>query len=105
MGGVKNAQGAGRVTGKEASDLLEASGIIVNKNAIPFDMRPPTDPSGIRVGSPAETTRGKIEKDFIAIAAKIDTILKKIDAKSRPKYRRCIRTIMESFARWLCLYL
>lgn len=64
------------LTGKEASEILEKNGIIVNKNAIPFDSRSPVDPSGIRIGTPAETTRGRKEKDFILIARKIDKILK-----------------------------
>lgn len=63
--------------GKEASDRLEKNGIIVNKNTIPFDVRPPNDPSGIRLGTPAETTRGKKEKDFIKIARQIDKVLRK----------------------------
>lgn len=65
------------VSGKLASDALEANGIIVNKNTIPFDTRSPMDPSGIRLGTAAETTRGKKEKDMIAIAKKIDAILRK----------------------------
>ncbi len=65
------------VAGKEASDRLEKEGIIVNKNAIPFDTRPPADPSGIRLGTAAETTRGKKEKDMKKIAERIDAILKK----------------------------
>lgn len=60
------------ISGKEASDRLEKAGIIVNKNAIPYDTRPPADPSGIRLGTAAETTRGKKEKDFKKIAEKID---------------------------------
>lgn len=64
------------IGGKEASDKLEAEGIIVNKNGIPFDTRSPVDPSGLRLGSPAETTRGKTEKDFVDIAERIDKILK-----------------------------
>lgn len=76
-GGKKNEKGAGGVSGKEASDRLEKVGIIVNKNAIPFDTRPPADPSGIRLGTAAETTRGRKEKDFRAIAKKIDEILRK----------------------------
>ena len=64
------------IGGGEASNRLEKVGIIVNKNAIPFDTRPPTDPSGIRLGTPAETTRGKKEKDFVKIAQKIDYILR-----------------------------
>lgn len=65
------------VSGKEASDRLEKEGIIVNKNAIPYDSRPPTDPSGIRLGTCAETTRGKKEKDMVKIAERIDKILRK----------------------------
>ena len=65
------------VSGKEASDKLEKVGIIVNKNAIPFDTRPPADPSGIRLGTAGETTRGKKEKDMKKIEERIDTILKK----------------------------
>lgn len=68
-----NGKGIG---GKEASDRLEKAGIIVNKNTIPFDERSPVDPSGIRLGSPAETTRGKKEKDFREIARNIDSILR-----------------------------
>ncbi|MFA6432773.1 MAG: serine hydroxymethyltransferase [Candidatus Paceibacterota bacterium] len=77
MTNVVNEKGAGGVPGKEASDRLEKEGIIVNKNAIPFDSRPPADPSGIRLGSAAETTRGRKEKDFRKIAARIDQILRK----------------------------
>jgi glycine hydroxymethyltransferase len=76
-GGEKNAKGAWGITGKEASTRLEAEGIIVNKNAIPFDARPPVDPSGIRLGTAAETTRGGKEKDMKKIAIRIDKILKK----------------------------
>ncbi|HEU5114377.1 MAG TPA: serine hydroxymethyltransferase [Candidatus Paceibacterota bacterium] len=63
--------------GKEASEKLEKAGIIVNKNAIPFDARPPIDPSGIRLGTAGETTRGKKEKDMIALARRIDMVLRK----------------------------
>lgn len=67
--------GAG-ISGKEASDKLEKNNIIVNKNTIPNETRSPMDPSGIRLGTAAETTRGKKEKDFILIARKIDKILR-----------------------------
>ena len=70
------ANGAG-VPGAIASDLLERAGIIVNKNTIPGETRPPSDPSGLRLGTAAETTRGKKEKAFIAIARKIDAVLRK----------------------------
>lgn len=67
--------GAG-ISGKEASERLEKAGIIVNKNTIPNETRSPMDPSGIRLGSAAETTCGKKEKDFISIARRIDKILR-----------------------------
>ena len=65
------------ISGKEASDRLEKAGIIVNKNTIPRETRSPMDPSGIRIGTAAETTRGKKEKDMKLIARKIDVILKR----------------------------
>lgn len=64
------------IGGKEASDRLEKAGIIVNKNTIPGETRSPMDPSGIRIGTAAETTRGKKEKDMKIIAHKIDDILR-----------------------------
>lgn len=64
------------ISGGQASSLLEKEGIIVNKNAIPGDTRSPQDPSGIRLGSPMETTKGKKAKDFKEIAHKIDKILR-----------------------------
>ena len=70
-----NGEGIG---GKEASERLEKADIIVNKNTIPFDTRSPADPSGLRIGTPAETTRGKKERDFVEIAGKINRVLRKI---------------------------
>lgn len=65
------------ISGTEASDKLEKAGIIVNKNTIPGETRSAFDPSGIRLGTAAETTRGKKEKDMKKIAEKIDAILRK----------------------------
>jgi len=65
------------IPGKEAEAKLEKAGIIVNKNTIPGETRSPFDPSGIRLGPPAETTRGKKEKDMIKIARKINRVLRK----------------------------
>ncbi len=62
--------------GKAASELLEDQGIIVNKNTIPFDQRSPIDPSGVRMGMAAETTRGATEAKVKKIAQKIDQIWK-----------------------------
>ncbi len=63
--------------GAVASEKLEKEGIIVNKNTIPNETRSAFDPSGIRLGTAGETTRGKKEKDMVALAKRIDKTLKK----------------------------
>lgn len=63
------------ISGKEAQEKLEASNIIVNRNVIPYDKRPPFDPSGIRLGTPALTTRGMKEKEMAVIAQIIFDVL------------------------------
>jgi len=67
----------GKISGAEASDKLEKVGIIVNKNTIPNEPRSPMDPSGIRLGTAGETTRGAREKDMIKLAKRIDQALRK----------------------------
>ena len=64
------------LSGKTASEILEKNNIIVNMNTIPFDKRKPFNPSGIRLGTPSETTRGAKEKDMLKIARRIDTLLR-----------------------------
>jgi len=64
------------IVGKEAEAKLEKAGIICNKNTIPGETRSPFDPSGIRIGTPAETTRGRKEKDMILVARKMDKALR-----------------------------
>lgn len=63
------------LTGKQAEQLLDAAGITVNKNMIPFDTRKPLDPSGIRIGTPALTTRGMKEDEMRRIGTWIDQVL------------------------------
>ncbi|MFO0876644.1 MAG: serine hydroxymethyltransferase [Gemmataceae bacterium] len=63
------------LSGKQAEKALDAAGITVNRNSIPFDTRPPLDPSGVRIGTPALTTRGMKETEMRQIAAWIGEVL------------------------------
>ena len=63
------------ITGKEADAALDAAGIIVNKNAVPYDEKPPATASGIRIGSPIVSTRGMREAEMREIVALIDRVL------------------------------
>jgi len=63
------------VTGKQAQDALDLAGITCNKNTIPFETRSPMDPSGIRLGTPAITTRGMKEPEMLKIADWIDRVV------------------------------
>jgi len=66
------------VTGKEAEEALERTGIVVNRNAIPFDPRPPRVTSGIRLGTPAVTTRGFGSEEMKQIASLIVKVITNI---------------------------
>lgn len=63
------------ISGKEAQVALEAAGITVNKNTVPFDPRKPFDPSGIRLGTPALTSRGMKEEEMKLIAGWMDEVM------------------------------
>ncbi|MDP1694533.1 MAG: aminotransferase class I/II-fold pyridoxal phosphate-dependent enzyme, partial [Candidatus Woesearchaeota archaeon] len=63
------------ISGRQAQDSLEKVGLIVNKNVIPEDTRKPLDPSGIRLGTPAVTTRGLKEEHMEMIAQWIDEVI------------------------------
>ena len=80
------------ISGKDAQNLLEEAGIIVNKNAIPFDSRPPADPSGIRLGTPAVTTRNMKGEEMKKIAEFISEVVEKRNPeKVREKVKKlCI---------------
>jgi glycine hydroxymethyltransferase len=69
------------VTGKQAEKTLDAAGIVCNKNTIPFDTRSAAVTSGIRLGTPAATTRGFGKEEMKSIAALIVKVLKNIDSK------------------------
>jgi glycine hydroxymethyltransferase len=86
------------ILGSEAENALHEAGITVNKNAIPYDANPPLKPSGIRIGSPALTTRGMREPEMHTIAKWITQAL---DQRNDPQALRRIRgqvlELVESF--------
>lgn len=84
-----------RISGKEAQDRLEKAGITVNKNAVPFDTNPPFNPSGIRIGTPAITTRGMKEKEMEKIAFWISEIIS--NPKSVLKIRNEVKNLCKKF--------
>jgi glycine hydroxymethyltransferase len=71
-----------RLTGKDAEPALEAAGMTVNKNMVPNDPQPPTVTSGVRIGTPALTTRGMKENEMREVAFLIDKILSDINNES-----------------------
>jgi glycine hydroxymethyltransferase len=84
--------------GSEAEKALGEAGITVNKNAIPFDTNPPLKPSGIRIGTPALTTRGMKEGQMRQIAAWIaEALLQRSDAEVLAKVRRQVLELCEAF--------
>ena len=86
------------VTGKDAETALDASGIIVNKNAVPYDEKPPAVASGIRIGSPIVSTRGMKEKNMAKIVALIDRVLQAPqDAKVQNDVRAQAKALCKKF--------
>jgi glycine hydroxymethyltransferase len=86
------------LTGKVAEETLDKAAITVNKNKIPFDQRPPLDPSGIRIGTPALTTRGMCEAEMRTIAGWIDTALSNAsDPSSLERIRASVRELGKQF--------
>ncbi|MCJ7510448.1 MAG: serine hydroxymethyltransferase [Dehalococcoidia bacterium] len=90
--------GAKGITGRDAQVALEAVGITVNKNTIPYDERPPMVGSGIRIGTPAVTSRGCGTDEMRLIAALIARILANMDdEKVATAVRREVRELASSF--------
>jgi glycine hydroxymethyltransferase len=84
--------------GSEAEKALDEAGITVNKNAIPFDTNPPMKPSGIRIGTPALTTRGMKEEEMKRVGAWISEALhNRTDASVLVKIREEVLQLAESF--------
>jgi len=90
-----------KVTGKEAEKALQNAGITVNKNVIPFDTNPPMVASGIRIGTPAVTTRGLQEPEMELIAHWITEVLHNVEDESA---QRRIRSQVEALTEKFPLY-
>jgi len=86
------------LSGKIAETALDASGITINRNGIPYDTRPPLDPSGIRIGTPALTTRGMKEPEMKKVANWIcDVLANPTDKAVQEKVRGEVRELCKSF--------
>src|SRR3989338_10571404 len=86
------------LTGKEAEVALDKAGITANKNTIPFDLRKPYDPSGIRLGTPALTTRGFKEKEMELVGQLIAKTLKNIqDSKIQEETKKAIKELLINY--------
>lgn len=86
------------LSGKEGEKALGLAGITVNKNTVPFDPRSPFDPSGIRLGTPALTTRGLKEKEMVLVAGWIDEAIKRhTDEKALAQIRKEIEQFAKKF--------
>src|SRR5438045_9645131 len=84
--------------GSEAEKALGDAGITVNKNAIPFDTNPPMKPSGIRIGSPAMTTRGMKEPEMQQIGRWIAEVLEhRTDSAMLSKVKKQVLELCEAF--------
>ncbi len=83
--------------GKTAEERLEEVGITVNRNAIPFDERPPMNPSGLRIGTPALTTRGLVEDDLREIADVVCVALSDRFDAERDALRERTEALMERY--------
>jgi glycine hydroxymethyltransferase len=89
---------ANGILGSEAENALGQAGITVNKNAIPFDSNPPLKPSGIRIGTPALTTRGMKEKEMTQTGAWIVEALNNYkDAQALARIRKQVLELAEAF--------
>jgi glycine hydroxymethyltransferase len=90
--------GSKKITGKEFEIALDEVGITINKNVIPDDPRSPFDPSGVRIGVPAVTTRGMKEKEIIKIANWINQVAENINNEATlRKIRREIKSFCKKF--------
>src|SRR3954453_14434434 len=83
--------------GKPAEDLLEEVGITINRNGIPFDERPPMNPSGLRIGTPALPTRGLVEDDLREIARVIAAALGEDFEAQKDSLLERSRALMERY--------
>ncbi len=89
-----------RMTGKEAEEALQLVGIHVNKNTVPGDPRSPFVTSGIRIGTPALTTRGMTENEMRQIGGLIDAVLRTPDEETTRRVEGEVRELAAAFPLW-----
>ena len=86
------------LTGKIAEESLIKADITINKNMVPFDTQSPMVTSGMRIGTPAITTRGFKEKDVVRVVELIDESLQKpLDEKHLKSVKKKVNTMMKKF--------
>ena len=83
------------IRGKQAQELLESAGIVTNRNTIPYDKHSPFNPSGIRLGTPAVTTRGMKEKDMQRVASWIHQVIS--DTSTAPLVKKEVQVFCKKY--------
>ena len=90
-----------KLTGKQAEDALIKADITINKNMVPFDTQSPFVTSGMRIGTPAVTTRGMLEKDVVKVVELIDEALQKPEDQ---KHLKAVKRKVNQFIKKFPLY-
>lgn len=85
------------LTGKKAADILDKAGITANKNLIPFDKKSPSVTSGLRLGTPAVTTRGMKEAEMVKIANLIDAVIRESQGGKKTNVKKEVAKLTAKF--------
>ncbi len=86
-----------KLSGNVVAEALEVAGIVVNKNSVPNDFMPPFYPSGVRLGTPALTTRGMKEKDMMLIAGLILKVIHYVESYKLPEKKEAWLTFLKAY--------
>ena len=86
-----------QVSGKIAAEALEVAGIVLNYNLVPYDPMPPFYTSGIRMGTPALTTRGMKEKEMVKIGGWVARVIKEVEGYVLPSDKEGRQELLKKF--------